>query len=357
MNRHKYVGVDVDQATCVIAIEDGSGAFLMEAYVPTKATELRAFFKGLEGRINVAIEEGGQAAWIYELIDPLVEEMVVCDVRGKKEKGNKGDRIDARKLARQLRLGELKSVYQGTREGRELKELVRGYEYLNKDVVRTKNRLKSAFRSRGVRCKGRKVYSEEARTEWIEKIDVEALRARINSLYKQLDSLRTLREEAEKAMIAGAQKNSSYKLLLKEPGLGPIRTSQILGVVGTPHRFRTKRQFWPYCGLAVVTHMSGEYEIVDGKRKRRKKPLQTRGLNKNYNRMLKEVFKGAAETAITKEPFKQYFQRLMDNKMRREMAILTVARKLSAITLAILKSGKEFDPEKVNQAVPDSGNS
>ena len=25
MNKHKYVGVDVDQTTCVIVVEDGSG--------------------------------------------------------------------------------------------------------------------------------------------------------------------------------------------------------------------------------------------------------------------------------------------------------------------------------------------
>src|SRR5436309_7109692 len=35
--------------------------------------------------------------------------------------------------------------------------------------------------------------------------------------------------------------------------------------VDTPHRFRTKRQFWSYSGLAVVTHMSSEYEIKEGR--------------------------------------------------------------------------------------------
>lgn len=355
MNRHKYVGVDVDQATCVVAVEDGSGKLVMEAFVPTTAAALREFFKGLEGRINVAIEEGGQAAWINELIEPLVEEVVVCDGRRNTERGNKGDRIDARKLARWLRLGELVSVYQGTEGGRELKELVRGYNYLVKDIVRTKSRLKAAFRSRGVRCRGEKVYGSKEREQWLAKIDVEALRARVHSLYEQLQCLNRLREQAEKAMIAGARKHRSYEPLLTEPGLGPIRTAQILGVVGTPHRFRTKRQFWPYCGLAVVTHMSSEYEMVDGRWRRRKKPLQTRGLNKNFNRTLKVVFKGAAQTAITKEPFKQYYQRLIDKKIRPEMAVLTVARKISAITLSIMKTGEEFDPERVNKAVPDSG--
>lgn len=199
------------------------------------------------------------------------------------------------------------------------------------------------------------MYAKKNRDEWFRKIDLDALRARVSSLYEQLDCLTGLREKAEKAMITGARKHPSYKVLLKQPGLGPVRSAQILGIVGTPHRFRTKRQFWPYCGLAVVVHESGEYEIVNGQRRRRKRPVRTRGLNKNFNRTLKAVFKGAAKTVIARDPFKQYYQRLIDKNIRPEMAKLTVARKISAITLAILKSGEEFDPNRVNQAVSDSG--
>lgn len=355
MNIDKYVGMDVDQSTCVIVIEDKEGNFVRESWVPTKATELREFFKGLDGRVQVAFEEGTQAAWLYELIEPLVEDVVVCDKRGEKVRGNKGDRVDAYKLVRQLRQGELRRVYQGERGHRELKELIRGYDYIVQDIVRTKCRLKAAFRSRGIKCARGAVYAKKNRDEWLRKIDLDALRARVSSLYEQLDCLTGLREKAEEAMITGARKHPSYKLLLKQPGLGPVRSAQILGIVGTPHRFRTKRQFWPYCGLAVVVHDSGEYEIVDGQRRRRKRPVRTRGLNKNFNRTLKAVFKGAAKTVIARDPFKQYYQRLIDKNIRPEMAKLTVARKISAITLAILKSGEKFDPNRVNQAVSDSG--
>jgi len=245
MDRHKYVGMDVDQATCVIAIEDKAGNFVMETYLPTKASVLGPFFKGLDGRTHVAFEEGTQAAWLYELIEPLVEEVVVCDRRGDKIRGNKGDRVDARKLARELRQGDLRPVYQGERGHRELKELVRGYDYLVQDVVRTKSRLKAAFRSRGISCGGQAVYRKTDHKDWLRKIDVDALRARVSSLYEQLDCLTRLRKEAKDAMITGAKKHASYKLLVKQPGLGPVRSAQILGIVGTPHRFRTKRQCVP----------------------------------------------------------------------------------------------------------------
>jgi ketol-acid reductoisomerase len=80
-------------------------------------------------------------------------------------------------------------------------------------------------------------------------------------------------------------------------------------------------------------------------------------LNQNYNRRLKQVFKGAALNAIrTNEQFKQYYQRMIDKGMRPEMAVLTVARKLSAVTLVIWKKGVKFDPEKLNQAAQSTGN-
>jgi hypothetical protein len=168
-------------------------------------------------------------------------------------------------------------------------------------------------------------------------------------------SLKELRDDAEKAMLKEARTHGAYKLLVKLPGVGPIRAATIIAAVGTPHRFRTKRQYWAYCGFAVVTHMSSEYEIIEGRIQRRRKPLQTRGLNENFNRMLKTAYKGATLTAIATEPFNKYYQRLIDNKMRPEMAQLTVARKIAAITLAVWKKGERFDPARVNQAEQSAG--
>lgn len=358
MNKDKYVGLDTDQATIIGRVEDAKGNFVMESAIETSASSIRQFFKGLEGTIHVGFEEGNQAAWLYDVIGPLVAEVIVCDPRRNKliQSGNKADRIDAAKITRLLRLGELHPVYHGERSTRGLKELVHGYESLVTDTTRTKNRLKAVFRSQAIRCRGQLVYSKQERKQWLGKLDTVALGERASLLYEQFDSLTKLRDKAHTAMTTEARRHPAYKRLKKVCGLGDVRTAQIIAVVGSPHRFRTKRQFWPYCGLAVVTRTSGEYEIVDGQRRRkRNKQAQTRGLNQNYNRTLKAVFKGAAATAIERPPFKQYRQRLIDKGIRPELALLTVARKIAAITLTIWKKGEEFDPERVNQAVPSTG--
>jgi transposase len=216
-----------------------------------------------------------------------------------------------------------------------------------------KNRLKAIYRGRGLNTKGETVYGQEQRKQWLGQLETRELQTRAASLYEELDCVQRLRAEAEKVMCRAARKHEAYKSLSSVPGLGAIRTAQVLATAITPHRFRGKRQFWPYCGLAVVTRSSSDYEWVDGGARRKRKPIQTRGLNQNYNRTLKAVFKGAAISALQQhQEFKEYYQRLCTKGIRPEMAQLTVARKLAAIVLILWKKGERYDPKRLIQAAP-----
>ena len=67
--------------------------------------------------------------------------------------------------------------------------------------------------------------------------------------------------------------------------------------------------------------------------------MTTRGLNRNHNRHLKDVFKGSVRDARV---FRPHFDSLVESGMRESMARLTVARKIAATTLAIWKKGEKF---------------
>lgn len=312
----------------------------------------------LTGTVHVTFEEGAQAAWLYEVIQPLVAEIVVCNPRANKllKAGNKSDDIDVGKLAKLLRLGELRPVYQGAKASQGLKQLTHSYEALVDDTTRTKNRLKALYRGRGVSCKGETIYGRAQREQWLAKLPTKEMRTRAVLLFEQLAHLEELSSQAEKTMCRAARQHAGYKAISSAPGIGPIRTAQILATAITPHRFRGKRQFWPYCGLAVVTRSSSDYEWVDGRPRRKRTPIQTRGLNQNHNRRMKAVFKGAAASAVQQHAeVKQYYERLCAHGMRPEMAQLTVARKLAAIVLILWKKGERYDPERLNQAAPGAG--
>lgn len=345
MQKILYIGMDVHQATTVIVVLNAEGKTISEAIIETKTETLRDFVRGLRGRLHLTFEEGAQAAWLYDLLRPHVTELLVCNPRHNRllASGNKSDRIDALKLAQLLRAGLLKPVYHGERGTRSLKELVRSYECLVSDTTRVMNRLKAIYRSRGIACAGHDLYREDRRAEWLEQLRERGVRLRAEVLYGQLAALRELRTEAKRAMLAESGRHGAQKLLAGVPKLGAVRFAQVIAAVDTPHRFRSKRQFWAYCGLAVVTRASAEYRVEDGRVKKRAKAQATRGLNGNYNHRLKSVFKSAAQSACASEPFKQQYEALVAKGVNAALARLTVTRKLAAITLALWKRGEPFD--------------
>ncbi len=229
-----------------------------------------------------------------------------------------------------------------------MKELVRAYETLSVDTMRTMFRIKAIYRGRGIRTPGSGVYQLKQREQWLERLTEPGLRQRVEWLYEELDGLRPLRKRAKLAMLTEGRKHRAFTLLRTIPQLGPIRCALIVATLDTPHRFRTKRQLWAYSGLAVVTHMSSEYEIKAGRVVRSRKPIATRGLNPNGNRRLKDVFVGAATGGTQAEPYRSYLRSLEQKGMRAEMARLTLARKIAAIALRIWKKGETFDPKKLN---------
>jgi hypothetical protein len=133
-------------------------------------------------------------------------------------------------------------------------------------------------------------------------------------------------------------------LLRAIPFIGPIRAALLIALIQTPHRFRTKRQLWTYSGFGIETHSSAEQRFVQGELQRAKKPASVRGLNRNHNHDLKNLFKSAATVAAAKPgPFQEFYQRLVVKGIRPEMARLTLARKMAAITLIVWKKGGHFD--------------
>jgi transposase len=265
--------------------------------------------------------------------------------------GSKSDRIDARKLAELLRNGSLSAVYHGENGVRMLRELSLSYLTISKDLGRVMNRLKALYRSWAIPCAGTQVYAPRHRSEWLGKIAEAGVRRRAELYYQQLDALRLLRQQARKELLAEGRKHSATKLLRQIPGIGPLRATQLVALIQTPHRFRTKRQLWTYSGLGLETHDSAQYCIVEGQLQRSKKPQQLRGLNDNHNHDLKNIFKGAAMRASTSAgPLRDFYETLLAKGMRPTMARLTLARKIAAITLIVWKRGVSFDAKHLKQA-------
>ena len=138
---------------------DSTGKLVMESILETEAATILQFFAGLRGTLSVTFEEGTWSVWLYDLLNPHVDKLVVCNPRKNAllKDGNKSDRIDARKLAELLRGNQLKPVYHGETGVRMLRESSRKSVILpsSKTCSRATNRLKAVYRSWAIPCAGR----------------------------------------------------------------------------------------------------------------------------------------------------------------------------------------------------------
>src|ERR1700739_3951227 len=159
MDNRKYIGMDVHQASISIAVSDAAGKVRTECILETKAATVLEFIRGLRGSLWVTFEEGTSAAWLYDLLKPHVTKVVVCDPRknASMREGHQNDKRKARRRAALLRLDHLTPVYHGEHGLRTLKELVRSYLTITKDLGRVMTRVKAIYRSWAIPCTGKQV--------------------------------------------------------------------------------------------------------------------------------------------------------------------------------------------------------
>lgn len=343
----RYIGLDVHAASTTFAVLGESGKRLGTHVVETNGCALVEQLKTIPGKRHVCLEEGTQSAWMYEILSPHAEEVIVAAVP--ESRGQKSDEKDAYQLAEQLRTGALKKrVFKEVGEFGTLRELGRAHGMIVQDVVRVQNRIKALLRSRGVAVSGKTVYSEKGREEFLAKLP-DASRGAAKTLYAQYDAVEAVRRQAEKDLVTEAHRHAMSRVLESCPGLGPIRVAQLMPIVVSPARFRTKRQFWSYCGLGIVMRSSSDWIRKPDGGWARAIVQQTRGLNMNHNHTLKNIFKGAAMTVVTQldtEPLHLDYQRLITAGTKPNLAKLTIARKLAAIALSMWKGKEKYDPTK-----------
>lgn len=348
----RFIGIDVHSASSTVAVVGPSGKRISSTVVKTEAKELVALLKAIKGDKHVCLEEGLQSEWLYEVLSPHAVEVVVANVSGMQRPGNKNDVIDAFGCAESLRLGLIKKrVFKKRGTLGLLRSLVMHYNKTVADHVSLQNRLKALFRARGIAVLNDSYPAAER--ERLLRALPSHLRPTAEMTLEQFAALSESRMKAETAVRNEAKKHARVKLLCSVPGIAVRRAAQVLAVVVDPNRFASKRKFWSYCGFAVDTAVSGEWDQLDGKWKRVRRP-RTRGLTTSFNRSLKNVFNGAAETTIqaanATEPLYRYYQRLIDAGTNPDLARLSLARKIAAICLAVMKSQEAYDPQIVDEA-------
>ena len=350
----RYAGLDAHLESCTLAVMGAGGRRISSQVLETNGRVLVNAVRGIGGRVQLCIEEGTLSAWLYEVLEPHVVELAVTVPE--KNQGQKDDLRDAWARADDIRLGRVRMpVYKAPKHMTGLQNAGRAYRMATRDVVRVKNRLKSVLASRGIQTDS-SLYAETSRNKWLDQLP-SGHRELAEWLGRELDKLEPLRDEAEEWLRKEAKAHPIIRTLSTAPGLGPIRTAQMVAIVASPHRFRTSRQFWSYCGFSIVRRTSSDWVRDKNGLWARGQVHQTRGLSRQRQPVLKAIFKGAATTVIMQlpdDPLHASYQRALKAGTKPNLAKLTLARRIAAIVLSMWKHEEVYDPERIKAMTDQS---
>ncbi len=102
----RYIGLDAHVSSCTLGVLGPSGKRLGLHVVETNAKALIEVLRSIAGPRHLCLEEGTLASWLYEVLSPHVEEIVVTGVS--ESRGSKSDKLDASGVAERLRIGAIK---------------------------------------------------------------------------------------------------------------------------------------------------------------------------------------------------------------------------------------------------------
>lgn len=255
-----------------------------------------------------------------------------------KEKKQKEDKRDSRKIAKSLRNGELKGIYIPSKEMEELRGLVRYRKTLVKEISRNKNRVKSLLYFSGIQIpvalnSASKHWSGKF-THWLGTVQMATSYGHmvLTGILVTTDQLREqllkVNRELRKIGTQG-EHSSKLKLLQDIPGIGLITSITLLSEMEDIMRFKNLDQLCSYVGLVPTTKSSGDKE-------------RTGRITPRTNRFLRSCIIESAWIASCKDPSLAYSFNLLSKRMQPHDAIIRIAKKLLNRIRYVMKNEAKY---------------
>lgn len=254
-----------------------------------------------------------------------------------KERKQKEDSRDSRKIAKQLSQNDLTAIYVPEIEIGGDRSLVRYRKTLTKEIARTKHRIKSQLYYFGieipVRFSGKKYWSKRF-TNWLMEVDLPTTSAKL-ALVGHLEMAEMLRKKQysttkEIRKLSGKDVyRENYFLLLSVPGIGSLTAMITLTELGDISRFRNLDKICSFIGLVPMTSSTGENE-------------RTGGITVRRNKMLRTAIVESSWVAIRNDPALMLAYRKLVKRMEPQKAIIRIAKKLVNRMLYVLKNKKPY---------------
>lgn len=279
-----YVGIDVHLKSWKVAIALKNCLQKVFNQEPSPENLVKHLHRCYPNGTYICTYEAGFCGfWIQEALEKLGVSCKVVNAADvptmDKERCQKTDSRDCRKLVRCLRDSTLEFIYIPSKENQRARSIVRTRKKIKRDVNRVKNRIASHLHFYGIEepHSNRRIWSKKY-IGWLEGIEKKNEDISLGLLLKELANL----EEVEKLALNKLKelsKDLAYKedleLLQTVPGIGLLAGLTILLEIGDIKRFKTLDKLCSMVGLIPNTNSSGEKERSGEMTQRGKSGLRT----------------------------------------------------------------------------------
>jgi transposase len=283
----------------------------------------------------IGLEATGNSQWFIDLLNQLGHEVWVGDaaeIRASYVRRQKNDRRDAGHVLKLLREGRFPRLWVPSAEQRDLRQLLIHRHKLVQIRSRVKNGLQHLAMNQGMQKKsrlwsvaGQKAFRQLPLSGWAG--------CRRQDLLQLLVYLEQQIAPLDQAAQQAAEQDPQARLLLTQPGVGPITALAFVLTIGDLTRFARGKQVASYVGLIPREHSSGGRQRLGA-------------ISKQGNRFLRMLLVEAAHSVVRLDAGfrKQYAHRC--HSKAKGIAKVAAARKLAVRLYWMLRTNTPY-PEIV----------
>lgn len=341
----KYIGFDIDDKKTVACVVQNGKKDVYET-MPTDIEAMRCWLKKQrngKAKLHLTFEVSGQAGWLYDELIDSVDTLTVSNPSKMTwifRTAKKTDRIDSRKQAVLLQIGEIPRVHMPNKDIRQWRLQIQHRRKLVSSCTQTKNRIRMLIKNHGYRQPEHGgSWWKKANRQWMRQLSDNVDDDWSETLSDLLDQLALyegqIKHRTEKLNERLSHHAGGY-LLQTIPGVGPRTAEAVLAYTDEVERFGRGKEYCSYFGMTPKLDESGST--------RRLGHISKRGPS-----VVRWLIVESAWRAIKKNPsLLAFYERVRHGQdKRKKIAIVATARKMLSIMRAMQMTGEVFNEKLV----------
>jgi transposase len=293
--------------------------------------EAERFYREINEPALIGMESTGNCQWFLEMAARLGHEVWVGDaarIRASEVRQQKHDRRDAALILKLLLEGRFPKIWVPSVEEKDLRQLLIHRHKLVRIRTQVKNELQHLAMNRGVTRshrlwskKGQQVLRELTLAPWAGR--------RREDLFRVKGLLDEQIEHLDRAAASAAEQNEKARLLMTQPGVGPLTSLAFVLTMGDVSRFQRGKQVASYLGLIPREYSSGGHQRLGS-------------ISKQGNRFMRMLLVEAAQVAVRCDPQmrNEYLHRC--HSKAKGVAKVAAARKLAIRLYWMLRTNTAY---------------